>query len=49
MAAMTQLQLSLVIFGNDRVFARDVMAAILVSQNNEMVAILVSQTNPMGL
>ena len=33
----------------NRAFARDVTAAILVSQNNEMAAILVSQTNPMGL
>ena len=31
-----------------RVFARDVTAAILVSQKNEMAAMLVSQTNPMG-
>ena len=30
------------------VFARDVTAAMFMSQNNEMAAILVSQTNPMG-
>ena len=30
------------------VFSHDVMAAILVSQNNETVAMLVSQTNPLG-
>ena len=32
-----------------RVFARDVTAAILVSQNNEIAAILLSQTNAKGL
>ena len=29
-------------------FSRDVTAAILVSQNNEMAAMLVSQPSPMG-
>ena len=33
----------------NRVFSHDVMAAILVSQNNEMAAMLVSQTNPLGV
>ena len=32
-----------------RVFSRDVMAAILVFENNETVAMLVPQTNPVGL
>ena len=32
-----------------RVFSHDVMAAILVSQNNEAAAMLVSQTNPVGV
>ena len=32
-----------------RVFSHDVMAAILVSQNNETAAMLVSQTNPLGV
>ena len=32
-----------------RVFSRDVTAAILMSQNNEMAAILVSLTNPVGV
>ena len=32
-----------------RVFSHDVMAAILVFQNNETVALLVSQTNPVGV
>ena len=32
-----------------RVFSHDVMAAILVSQNNETAAILVSQTSPLGV
>ena len=31
------------------VFSLDVMAAILVSQNNETAAMLVSQTNPLGV
>ena len=31
------------------VFSRDVTAAILVSQNNEMAAMLVSQTIPVGV
>ena len=35
--------------GPYRVFAHDVMAAILVSQNNESAAMLVSQTNPLGV
>ena len=34
---------------NDRVFSHDVMATILVSQNNETVAMLVSQTSPVGV
>ena len=34
---------------NNRVFSRDVMAAILVSQNNETAAMLVSQTSPVGV
>ena len=33
----------------NKAFARDVTAAILVSQNNLKAAILVSQTNPIGL
>ena len=33
----------------NRVFSYDVMAAILVSQNNETAAMLVSQTNPVGV
>ena len=33
----------------NRVFSHDVMAAILVSQNNETEAILVSQTSPVGV
>ena len=33
----------------NRVFSNDVMAAILVSQNNETVAMLVSQTSPLGV
>ena len=33
----------------NRVFSHDVMAAILVSQNNETMAMLVSQTNPVGV
>ena len=32
-----------------RMFSRDVTAAILVSQNNEMAAMLVSQTSPVGV
>ena len=32
-----------------RVFSHDVMAAILVSQSNEMAAMWVSQTNPVGV
>ena len=32
-----------------REFSHDVMAAILVSQNNETAAILVSQTSPLGV
>ena len=32
-----------------RAFSRDVMAAILVFQNNEMVAMLVYQTSPVGV
>ena len=31
------------------VFSHDIMAAILVSQNNEMAAMLVSQTSPVGV
>ena len=30
-------------------FSRDVMAAILVSQNNERTAVLVSQTSAVGV
>ena len=30
-------------------FSHDVMAAILVTQNNETAAMLVSQTNPVGV
>ena len=33
----------------DRVFSHDVMAAILVSQDNETAAMLVSQTSPVGV
>ena len=33
----------------NRVFSHDIMAAILVSQNNKMAAMLVSQTNPVGV
>ena len=33
----------------NRVFSHDVMAAILVSQNNETAAMMVSQTNPVGV
>ena len=33
----------------NRVFSHDVMAAIMVSQNNETVAMLVSQTSPLGV
>ena len=32
-----------------KVFSHDVMAAILVSQNNETAAMLVSQTRPLGV
>ena len=32
-----------------RVFSHYVMAAILVSQNNETAAMMVSQTNPVGV
>ena len=32
-----------------RVFSHDVLAAILVSQNNETAAMLVSQTSPVGI
>ena len=32
-----------------RVFSHDIMAAILVSQNNETAAMLVSQTSPVGV
>ena len=32
-----------------RVFSHDVMAAILVSPNNETAAMLVSQTSPLGV
>ena len=32
-----------------RVFSHDVMAAILVSQNNDTAAMLVSQTNALGV
>ena len=35
--------------GSYRVFSHDVMAAILVSQNNETAAMLVSQTSPVGV
>ena len=39
-----------ILFGkSNRVFSHDVMAAILVSQNNETAAMLVSQTNPLGI
>ena len=34
---------------SNRVFSHDVMAAILVSQNNETAAMLVSQTSPVGV
>ena len=33
----------------DRVFSHDVMAAILVSQDNEMAAMWVSQISPVGV
>ena len=33
----------------NRVFSHDVMAAIMVSQNNETVAMLVSETSPLGV
>ena len=39
----------LIIRHDDRVFSRDVTAAILVSQNNETAAMLVSQTSPVGV
>ena len=32
-----------------RAFSHDVVAAILVSQNNKTAAMLVSQTNPLGV
>ena len=32
-----------------RVISHDVMAAILVPQNNETAAMLMSQTNPLGV
>ena len=37
------------LFAGYRVFSHDVMAAILVSQNNETAAMLVSQTSPLGV
>ena len=38
-----------VYWANNRVFSHDVMAAILVSQNNKTAAMLESQTNPVGV
>ena len=35
--------------GSNRAFSHDVIAAILVFQNNETVAMLVFQTNPVGV
>ena len=43
------LQVMFISLQVNRVFSHDVMAAILVSQNNEMAAMLVSQTNPLGV
>ena len=37
------------LFCYNRVFSHDVLAAILVSQNNDTAAMLVSQTSPVGV
>ena len=36
-------------FAEYRAYAQDIMAAILVFENNDMAAMLVSQTNPAGV